>query len=634
MKSWLGIGLLVFSLGVSAQTSSLRERYDAAEQALKRNELTRFQQLRQGLDSYPLTVYLDYELLSRRLNQLSLGEVQAFMRKYPDSLQADRLERAFLVRLAQEQRWQEFLSLYPNLPNSTELQCAHYRAKWALGDRATALAGAERLWLNGRSLPGACTPLFDSWRSVGGRTDHHVWARMELAFELGESGIVSYLSRELGPSTRAAGELLVELDKQPERLANMGAFTGTGPQYQSAVSHGLAKLADTEPNLALRLYPQYQKRLGLSREHVARIERKLAQRLMFNRTREHREWLDSRLPELNDVGLLELRARLAIWEQDWQQLPGWIDRLPPESQQDSRWLYWRGRALSGLRQPVQADAVWHEAAQARDYYGFLAAHQSNRPLALQKQPIRPAPAWDRAAAKWPALRRVDEWMARSHKSNARIEWNHLLSKLDADSQSELGSLALSRHWYDKSILASIQARAWDQLDLRFPVVYRDSFRRQAQRLKIEEATLFAIARQESAFFEQARSPAGAGGLMQLMPGTARETARKHGIPFGSANDVYHPDINVQLGSAYFRELLNRYDNNRILAIAAYNAGPGRINGWLKDSGSRPFDVWVENIPFRETRGYVQNVLAFAVIYQDILGQPKSLLRPVEVIYGY
>ncbi|GAA3538406.1 transglycosylase SLT domain-containing protein [Zobellella aerophila] len=634
MKSWLGIGLLVFSLGVSAQTSSLRERYDAAEQALKRNELTRFQQLRQGLDSYPLTVYLDYELISRRLNQLSLGEVQAFMRKYPDSLQADRLERAFLVRLAQEQRWQEFLSLYPKLPNSTELQCAHYRAKWALGDRATALAGAERLWLNGRSLPGACTPLFDSWRSVGGRTDHHVWQRMELAFELGESSIVSYLSRELGPSTRAAGELLVQLDKQPERLGNITQFDGSSPQYQSAVSHGLARLADTEPGLVMNLYPQYQKRLGLSREHVARIERKLAQRLMFNRTREHREWLDHRLPEVGDIDLLELRARLAIWEQDWRRLPEWIDRLPTESQQDSRWQYWRGRALSGLRQSDQADAAWHKAAQARDYYGFLAAHQSSRPVALQKQPLKPAPAWDKAAARWPALRRVDEWMARGHKSNARIEWNHLLSKLDVDAQSELGSLALTRHWYDKSILASIQAKAWDQLDLRFPVVYRDSFRRQAQRLNIEEATLFAIARQESAFFEQARSPAGAGGLMQLMPGTARETARKHGIPFRSANDVYHPDINVQLGSAYFRELLDRYDNNRILAIAAYNAGPGRINGWLRESGSRPFDVWVESIPFRETRGYVQNVLAFAVIYQDILGQPKSLLRPVEVIYGY
>lgn len=635
MKSWLGVGLLVLSLGVSAQTSPLRERYDAAEQALKRNELARFQQLRQGLDSYPLTVYLDYELLAGRLNQLSLGEVQAFMRKYPDSLQADRLERAFLVRLAQEQRWQEFLSLYPQLPNSTELQCAHYRAKWALGDRATALAGAEKLWLNGRSLPGACTPLFESWRNVGGRTDRQVWARMELAFELGESSIVSYLSRELGPATRAAGELLVQLDQKPERLGKIEEFSGASPEYKSAVSHGLARLADREPDRVMRLYPQYQKRLGLARDHVALIERKLAQRLMFNRTREHRDWLDHRLPELGDIDLLELRARLAIWEQDWRHLPAWIDRLPGESQQDSRWQYWRGRAYSALYKPKEADAAWHQAAQARDYYGFLAAHQSNRPVALQKQPLKPAPAWNQAVAKWPALRRVDEWMARGHKSNARIEWNHLLSKLDADTQSELGSLALSRHWYDKSILASIQAKAWDQLELRFPVVYRDSFRRQAHRLNVEEATLFAIARQESAFFEQARSPVGAGGLMQLMPGTAKETARKHGITaYRGPNDVYHPDINVQLGSAYFRELLNKYNNNRILAIAAYNAGPGRINSWLQDSGKRPFDVWVESIPFRETRGYVQNVLAFAVIYQDVLGQPKSLLRPVEVIHDY
>lgn len=635
MKRWFGVGLLLFGLGMTAEASPVRERYQQAEQALKKNELARFEQLRQGLDGYPLTVYLDYQYLADRMNQLTTARLQQFMRRYPDSLQADRLERQYLFRLAREQRWREFLELYPVLPNSIELQCAHYRAKWATGDRATAIAGAERLWLHGYSRPDACDPLFDAWKNVGGRSDDHVWRRMELAYEAGQSSLLGYLSRQLSPGARPAGEWLSSLDANPGQLGKPEQVRAGSGRHKSAVSLALARLADSEPELVMSLYPKYQRSLGLSPEQVARVERKLAQRLMFNRTRDYRGWLDSRLPVVGDAELFELRARLAIWEQDWSHLLGWIDRLPEEARRDSRWLYWRGRALAAQRRTSEADAAWQEAARSRDYYGFLAAQQSQREFALQKKPLSPAPSWAAAAARWPALLRVEEWMARGDKAAARGEWYHLLGKVDEQAGVELGSLALSRGWYDKSILASIRVQAWDHLDLRFPVVYRDIFQRQARRLGLDESTLFAIARQESAFYEQARSPVGAGGLMQLMPATARETARKHGISqYRHPADVYRPDINVQLGSSYFKELLERYGDNRIPAIAAYNAGPSRINRWLRDSGSRPLDVWVENIPYRETRGYVQNVLAFSVIYQDMLGQPKSFLKPAELSHVY
>ncbi|MDX1266421.1 MAG: transglycosylase SLT domain-containing protein, partial [Oceanisphaera sp.] len=329
------------------------------------------------------------------------------------------------------------------------------------------------------------------------------------------------------------------------------------------------------------------------------------------------------------------RARLAIWEQDWRTLPGWIDQLPAEAQQDSRWQYWRGRALKAQNRHAEGDKSWQLAAKNRDYYGFLAAQQGRHQYELQKQPQPSVPSLSQARRQWPALLRVEEWLALGDKTAARTEWYHLLGRVNKDDGVALGSLALSRGWYDKSIVASIQVRAWDHLDLRFPVVYRNIFQRQARKLGVDEATLFAIARQESAFYEQARSPVGAGGLMQLMPATARETARKHGISdYQTPADVYRAEVNVQLGSSYFKELLQRYNNNRIPAIAAYNAGPSRINRWLNDSGSRPMDVWIENIPYRETRGYVQNVLAFSVIYQDMLGQKKTFIKPAELNHVY
>ncbi len=631
MKGWLGVGLLLLSLGVSVQASPLREQYRQAEQALKSNDIAAYKRLRQGLDAYPLTVYLDYQYLDDRMAQLTTAQITQFMSRHSDSLLADRLERRYLFRLAREQRWQEFLALYPALPNSIELQCAHYRAKWATGDRATAIAGAERLWLHGYSRPDICNPLFDAWSSIGGRSDEHIWQRMLLAFEHRQDGLLSYLGRQLSTTARPDGEFLLSLDKDPEQLAGSRLLGADNMRRKSALASALTRLADSKPELVMSLYPKYQRQAGLSQQLVAGIERQLARRLMFNRTRDYRSWLDSRLPVVGDADLFELRARLAIWEQDWGSLPGWIDRLPASAQQDSRWQYWRGRALKAQNRHAEGDKAWQQAAGNRDYYGFLAAQQGRHQYSLQKKPLVSAPSPSQARLQWPAVSRVEEWLALGDKTAARTEWYHLLGRVTEAEGLALGSLALSRGWYDKSIVASIQIRAWDHLDLRFPVVYRELFQRQARRLGLEEATLFAIARQESAFYAQARSPVGAGGLMQLMPATAKETARKHGIDdYRYPADVYRPEVNVQLGSSYFKELLGRYNNNRVPAIAAYNAGPGRINRWLKESGSRPLDVWVENIPYRETRGYVQNVLAFSVIYQDMLGQPKVFLTPKEL----
>ena len=635
MRVWLGVSLLLLSMGVSAQASSLREQYRQAEQALNKNDVAAFKQLRQGLDAYPLTPYLDFQLLADRITNLSTTQVVEFMHRYPDSLLADRLEGRYLHRLVREQRWNEFLTLYPDLPNSEVLQCAHYRAKWATGDKNTAIAGAKLMWLHGGSRSDACNPLFDAWYTVGGRNDEDIWQRMLLAYDKEEFGLVTYLGRQLSPAAQPASELLQSLQQNPHQLLKSDLVRVSGEAQKTALSLALAKLADTEYVQVMSLYPKYQRQAGLTNAQVARIEQALARRLMFNRTHDYRHWLDSRLPVVGDEDLFELRARVAIWEQDWQHLPAWIDKLSAETQKDSRWQYWRGRALKAQNRHSEGDKAWKLAANNRDYYGFLAAQNSKVPYAIQKKSLPAAPSLAQARARWPAFARTEEWLALGDKTAARSEWYHLLGKVSEADGLALGNLALQLGWFDKSIQASIQLKAWDHLDLRFPVVYRPTFQRQAQLLGVNEATLFAITRQESAFYEQARSPVGAGGLMQLMPGTATETARKFNITgFKQASDVYRADVNIQLGSSYFKQMLDRYSNNRVAAIAAYNAGPGRIDSWLRNSASRPIDVWVENIPYRETRSYVQNVLAFSVIYQDMLGQPKVFITPNEQNYVY
>ncbi len=212
---------------------------------------------------------------------------------------------------------------------------------------------------------------------------------------------------------------------------------------------------------------------------------------------------------------------------------------------------------------------------------------------------------------------------------ARNEWLYLLDQSNYDNKLQLGLVAQRRGWDHLGIQASIRSKAKDALALRFPTPKKAVFSRYAKERNIDVSLLYALARQESAMYEQAQSPVGASGLMQLMPATAAETAQKLGELPPSPLALTNADTNVRLGSAYIKGLLDQYDGNRVLAAAAYNAGPGRVRKWRKQSSGQPVDLWVENIPYKETRNYVQNVLVFNAIYQDRLKRPVRFLTDSE-----
>ena len=196
------------------------------------------------------------------------------------------------------------------------------------------------------------------------------------------------------------------------------------------------------------------------------------------------------------------------------------------------------------------------------------------------------------------------------------------------------SLAADWGWHYQAIFAMIGAEYWDDLQVRFPLAYAETLNKAATVNKLKPSLVFAIARQESAFGADVRSPAGAVGLMQLMPATARQTASRGGLSYQSSKDLLNPSANAALGTHYMGSLLQQFSDNRILAIAAYNAGPHRVQQWLKRLPNEvDHDVFIESIPFKETRNYVQNVLAFAVIYGYRLGESLAMISPAEKRIG-
>ncbi|MCE9847319.1 transglycosylase SLT domain-containing protein [Aeromonas allosaccharophila] len=633
MKAVWGIVLsALFVPTLMAQTAD-QTLYRQAYDAVRANDQARFQQIRARLTHYPLLPYLDYYQLAFRPGAADYNDVTRFIRQHGDTPQSNRLERSYLTYLAQSQQWSQFLRFYPAKPSSTDLLCMHYQALYYTGKPKEALQGAGKIWMSGQSRPDACSPLFQLWQASGQRTQEKIWQRMTLAFEAENPNLIRHLGATLGSGLQSYGDQMVTLFEQPAKAMNPAYFSNN-PYSRKLLSLGLTRYANQEPESVLRQLALFRSRFGLTPAEVKPVERAIARRLLLDRSIAQRSWVDSTVKKLADPDITELRARLAIWEQDWRGLSGWVKMMPMARQKEDRWRYWMARSLEVQGQQKPARDLYLETANLRGFYGFMAAQRTGVPYRMKNQSVKHVPDWRTASQRWPFLSRVRELLSMNEIAAARSEWIHNMDRNPVAQRIEFGHIALNQGWHELAILASIRAEAWDALDLRFPLPLKRTFSQMAQERTMNTSLLYAISRQESALYPLAQSPVGARGLMQLMPATAKETAGKLGVPYRNEQQLFDPAMNIRLGSAYLKRLLDVYDGNRILAAAAYNAGPGRVKRWRDQSDNKPMDVWVESIPYKETRNYVQNVLSFDLIYQHKLQQPLRFMSERELNHAY
>ncbi len=633
LKKWLLSAALVgFSVvpSPSVEAVSIEQQRATYKKAIAYQQAKKWgkaAKLRQKLDAYPLALFLDYNFLNRELAQRSIKEVENFTKDHADSPLANNLERRYLFSLANRQRWQDFLNFYPKEPNNTELQCHYYVAKLNTGDRAAGLKGAEKLWMTGQSRPNACDHLFSSYKKAGKLTQEHIWQRMLLSFDRGQRQLLDYLSRQLDKKHKDHGTLLLATYLKPEELLKYPKYTSTSPYISQVIAVGLKRLTKKNPRDALKAYQEYANSVSFSDEENRAIKYQLIRYLMFRKADKQMDWVDENLLSLADEGLMEQRIRYALKEKDWEKTSFWVDRLPNELKGKDRWRYWQARIFEEMGQDKLAARELDELAKDRSFYGFLSAqkvgvdYQLNQKEISENQKV-PGLYQDQLA-------RISELIHIEADYQVRLEWVFLLRGKSKETQNQLALYALKQGWDHLSILGSIESKSWDHLTLRFPRVEPKTFERYAKERQIDVSLLFALARQESALYPKAKSHVGARGLMQLMPATAKYTAKKIGFKYQGTHQLYEPEVNVKLGSAYLKELMDQYDGNRIFASAAYNAGPHRVKRWRANSEGVAMDVWVETIPFKETRQYVKNVLAFNVIYQHFLDKPMQMVTEKE-----
>jgi soluble lytic murein transglycosylase len=327
-------------------------------------------------------------------------------------------------------------------------------------------------------------------------------------------------------------------------------------------------------------------------------------------------------------------VRIALRQDAWDDVLKAINSMKGDATLDTTWRYWKARALSALGKNEEASTLFNELAQDATFYGFLAADQ----LGQRYNPLQAAPP-DRTQRvngikRLAAYERWQEWLALGNREMARKEWFRLVKAMDKVGVQSAAQLANERGDPNLAIWTVSKTKDWNAVDVRFPVYFEDLVTQSSQAQGVLPAWVLGVIRRESAFDQQARSSVNALGLMQLMPATARHVGKRLGLTLNANDDILHPATNVELGSAYLKEMLKRFDGDYARATAAYNAGPGRIPKW-KPSRTLQADQWIESIPFEETRNYVQAVMAYTTVYDAKLQRGHALslssrLKPIAM----
>ena len=610
-----------------------RQHYLQARDALRRGHMVNYRKYRDRLYGYPLASHLDYYELSRRLRRLPHKQVDEFLEAQQGSYLANRLLKRWLFILAKRQRWNDYRTYYQEGLGSTQLTCHQLNARLNTGD-PTALTEVEALWNVKYSQPDECTPVFNRWIAKGLLTEQVAWQRFIKALNAGNTHLARYLKKKLSTADQHYAALSLNLRNYPRHIRKRAKYAEQSEKMQQVISYGIGRYARKDALSALHEWHKFDAQQLFKDPLRQKTQQQLLNQLIRRRHHQAAEdWL-KQLPQLTSEHLLEDLIREALRQQQWDSVFDTINRLNASVQQESRWLYWRARSQEALKRtdnthptPIQ---TYTQLALGRGYYSFLAADRLQHKYKLGDKAVTARPEDVLAIAQLPAARRARELLAVGELNPARREWLSIAKNLDHKGHLAAAKLAHQWGWHRKTIQSLAAVKDWDDLQMRFPLAYNQQVLKIAQQQRVSPPLLFAIARQESAFAADAKSPAGALGLMQLMPSTARYTARKAGVRYRK-HDLLTPETNITLGSHYINELLTQFDGNRILASAAYNAGPSRVKKWLASSDQQlAHDIWVETIPFKETRKYVQNILAYSVIYGYRMGRSLPLLTDKEL----
>lgn len=653
-----------------------RAAYRQALQLLYKGDRQRFREEAAKLQDYPLYPDLLFHDYSRHLSTLTKKEVDAFRKAYGDSVLAARLHRLWIQTLADRKDWKTYLAEYRPGQFGDKYDCYYYWAHYQVGSRDTAFSGARKLWLVNKSQDKACDPLFGVWRSTGQIDGALAWERMRMAMDAGQLQLATHLESYLPASQKPLAREWRELYRDPSRLANLGRYQAWGAQAKPLIKTGFARLIRQKAELALQLWPRYEQAFAFNMDEKSVILKEMAFVLGANYAEHADYWLSQALQYEPNQSLAPLAVRNALRKKDWSRVRALIALVGEEAHSEAEWRYWIARSTQQIptlrphraerQRPFnlveQQDAffaalydrsdfftllpesvlqsrflgedpqqTYQSLAEERHYYGFVSAERLGQPLNLRQNPQQVSEEELQRLLRHPGVLRARELYLLGEIPSSRAQWHYTINQLDERDRGVAAYLAHLWDWNHSAIMAAARSSAHDDLYIRFPTAHKELVIHYARKYAVDPDWVYAVIRQESAFLPNARSPVGALGFMQIMPATAKQLARNMRIAQPSTHQLTQPETNIAMGVFYLKQLLEEFGGNMILATASYNAGPHRARAWQPRYGAMEGDIWVDTIPFRETREYVKNILAYQAIYRHHLGFDVSLNQALAAI---
>jgi len=596
---------------VSQDFSAQRKIYLNAEKHVWVADSASYQNLYNQLHYYPLQPYLDQQRLMHKINLDDEAEIGQFLTQYRGSPMDWPLRKKWLNYLAKRKRKALFIKYFKS-NSSAKLNCTHLQFQLDTGkDKHTVLAQVEPLWLVGKSQDKSCDPIFKLWIKAGYLTDALVWQRLALAADGGKHTLIPYLTKLLPKHEQPLGKLWHSVRRDPANVAKLKKFKLKNNKEAQILTYGLKRLVWRAPDKAISTFEKATKDYPFSQQQRNAITARFAVALSSKHHQDAQQWISKVDDSSLTKNLVQWRLVEVLKGQNWQTIHDDLVSLPTSIKANSQWQYWYGRSLMGLNNKAKGEQVLTELAKKRHYYGFLAASQLEQPISLQDKPLSFTEQEKQHLLNNPAAKRAFELFYIERFHQARKEWHYWLSQLTKREKLIAATIAYENQWFDRPIFTLAKQGYLDDVKLRFPLAFEDKFTKFAKQVDIDLSWAMAISRRESSFMTDANSRVGAKGLMQIMPNTAKQLdKRRH-----STRHLLKADHNIKLGTKYLKQLLKRYKGNQILATASYNAGPHRVKQWLAKLDDIPADIWIETIPFKETREYVKSVLAYQQIYQ-------------------
>ncbi len=606
------------------------EAFLMAKESIRVGDAGKLARLAPQLKGYPLEPYLEYWQVGYRLQERSVEDIRGFLERNEETLLAEQLRADWLKLLGKKGDWEAFREQRARLLNEdAEIACYALLDRSREGGVDSVAEDLKAFWLAPRDLPEGCAPVAQQLLNSGRYSSGEVWQRFRV---LADAGRVRAAKKLLESLSRAEAPVARSLDQafdSPARYLQQLPKTLSSRASHELVVLAFTRIARNDPQFAAARFNDAL-RAGPVREAFSAEERAYVWgQIAAAAARRHMPEAVAWFAQAEDAALsddqLAWRVRIALRTSAWSQALAAIERMSPMSRADPAWIYWKARAVKALGRGEEAQDLFARIAGQHHYYGRLAAEELGQPMELPPAAAAPTPEELAQAGALPGLQRALALFALGMRNEGVREWNWTLRGMDDRRLLAAAQLASDNEIWDRSISTADRTIALHDFSLRYPAPHREIFAEQARVRSLDETWVLGLVRQESRFVASARSSAGAAGLMQIMPSTARWVAHRLGLKNFSTAKVVSIDTNAALGTYYLRRVLDDMDGQPVLAAAAYNAGPSRARNWL-DPSPMEGAIYVESIPFGETRDYVKKVMTNALYYAAVLGGKRVSLK--------